>query len=174
MINLTIDTSDFLRVAEKFASVKKNINKWAAESINKGLDVGKPMAQTSISARYNVGTPALEVKKANSGNMQGSLKASGGMLPVSQFNPATTGKAVSVSIIRGSRKVVGPMSRGPGVSGAFMVGGRVMERRTSGRYPIAPVSTIGIPGMLASKAVGEPVQEKIAELTFDELKRLMA
>lgn len=174
MVDLIIDFSDFERAAARFASVEADINKSASASINAGLEAGKPMAEAAISARYNIETPSLTIEKANSGNMQGSLKASGGMLPVSQFSPASSGKAVSVSIIRGSRKVVGPMSHGPGVSGAFMVGGRVMERRSSSRYPIAPVSTIGVPGMLGSKEVSEPVQEQIAKLSSDELGKLIS
>lgn len=174
MIGITIDTSDLMKQAARFAEVGKNINQSAAASINKGLTTGKPIAEVAISTRYNVNTPTLGIKKANAGNLMGYLKGSGGMLPLSKFNPSTSGKMVSVSIIRGTRKVVGPMSKGPGVSGAFMVGGRVMERRTSSRYPIAPVSTIGIPGMLGSQAISIPIQEQISKLASDELGKLIS
>lgn len=174
MIILKIDARAMIPVGNKLIALTKDIRKHVAASINVGLDQGKPMAEGLITGRYNVGSPNLEVKRASAGNLSGSLKGSGGMKPVSEFSPSVSGKVVSVSILRGSRRPIVPGSRGPGVSGAFMVGGRVMERRQPERYPIYPVMTIGIPQMLGSKAVSNPARDAMTKAMQDDLARRLA
>jgi hypothetical protein len=175
MIVLKIDAKALIPVGNKLIALTKNMNKHVAASINIGLNQGKPIAEGLITGRYNIGTPSLGIKRASAGNLSGALKGTGGMLPVSQFGPSQSGKAVSVAILRGSRKVIGPGSRGPGVSGAFMVGGRVMERRQPERYPIYPVMTIGIPQMLGSKAVSNPARDAMTKIMEADLsKRLIS
>jgi hypothetical protein len=136
--------------------------------MNKALDITNPEAAGMVSSIYNVGTPSLKVNKASAGNLTGSLQGSGGMLPVSQFSPSEEGnRVVSVSIKRGSRKPIMPSGVG---RGAFMTGdGRVMERRQDSKYPIFPVSTIGIPQMLGSKAISNPIRDKLGEITMAEI-----
>lgn len=172
MITLTIDARDLIRVGRQLAKLSHNMTKHVATSINKGLNEGKPMAQGLITGRYNIGTPDLGTKRASAGNLEGKLVGTGGMLPVSQFSPSESGKVVSVEIIRGSRKAITPSSRGPGISGGFMARGRVMERRQDSKYPIFPVSTIGIPQMLGSKAVSNPARDYMTEITTNEVGRL--
>jgi hypothetical protein len=172
MIALKIDASDLIKVGNQLAKVSRDMPKYTAASINKGIDQGKPMAEGLISGRYNIGTPSLATKHASAGNLEGSIVGSGGMLPVSQFSPSESGKVVSVEIIKGSRKVISSSSRGPGISGAFMAGGRVMERRQAEKYPIFPVSTIGIPQMLGSKAVSNPARDYMTDIATGEVGRL--
>lgn len=165
MIQFSIDTSDFQRVAERLARMQRDMPEIVTEGINKALVVGQAEASRAIIARYNVSSAPVEAKMASTGNMKGELRASGGMKPVSEFAPMETGnRSVSVSIIRGSRKII---------RGAFMVGGRVMERRQPSRYPIFPVSTIGIPGMLGSKAVSIPVEKLMVKTTEEFIRGAM-
>lgn len=173
MIMLKIDAKSLGITGQKLVNLNRDMRKIVAKSINKGLAEGKPMAEGLITGRYNIGEPNLGIKKANAATLTGGLTASGGMLPVSQFSPSTTGNVVSVSILRGSRKAITPGSRGPGVSGAFMVHGKVMERRQAERYPIFPVSTIGIPQMLKSKAVSNPTRELMGKVSTEEYNRLV-
>lgn len=163
-------------VAERaLTNVKNGAPKAITEAINRGLTTGRKTADQLIRARYNISSAAVKseivIKKATWGAMSGELDAKGPMLPVSQFSPSVRRKRivrrgpsaqfVSVTIIRGSRKLI---------PGAFMVGSRVMERRQPERYPIFPVSTIGIPFMVGQQGISEKVQTVMAE-TVD--KRLI-
>lgn len=173
MIGIKIDAHELIPIANGLANLSKGMNKYVAASINAGLDEGKPMAEGLITGRYNIGGVSLDEKKASPGNLKGKISGSGGMLPVDQFSPSEEGNIVSVEIKRGSRRPITAGSRGPGVSGAFMAGGRVMERRQASKYPIFPVSTIGIPQMLGSKAVSNPTRDKITEIASEKLGQLV-
>jgi hypothetical protein len=174
MVKLKIDARDFTKGRQKFAKMEKDIPKHVADSINKSLDVGKPQAEGAIASRYNVGNVSLKVNKASAGKLQGSLEGTGGMKRVEEFNPSMAydpygHQIVSVSIKAGSRNPILPSSRGLGF-GAFMThDGRVMERRQDARYPIFPVMTIGIPQMLGSKAVSNPVRDTMGNTVTKEL-----
>lgn len=169
-VKIKIDASDILKGQKIVANAIKNAPKVVAASMNKALEQTNPEAAGMVSSIYNIGTPSLKVNKASAGNLVGSIEGSGGMLPVSQFGPSEEGnKIVSVSIKRGSRKPIMPSSVG---RGAFMTGdGRVMERRQDSQYPIFPVSTIGIPQMLGSKAISNPIREKIGQITIAEITK---
>jgi hypothetical protein len=173
MVILKIDAKALGITGQKLVNLDKDMRKIVAKSINKGLTEGKPMAEGLITGRYNIGAPNLGIKRATAATLSGDLKGTGGMLPVSQFGPSTAGKVVSVTILRGNRKAITPGSRGPGISGAFMVGGRVMERRQPERYPIFPVMTIGIPQMLGSKAVSNPTREFMGKVSSSEYGKLV-
>lgn len=177
MIAITIDDSELRAMIAKLASVSREMRTKVAKAINEGLKEAKPFAEGLVSQTYNVATPNLGIKYAGAGNLEGYLKASGGMKPVTEFDPisngAKIGQVVSVSILRGSRKSILSSSRGPGVSGAFMIGdGRVMERRQSERFPIFPVSTIGIPQMLGSRKVSNPARDMMSEKVSDRIGQL--
>src|SRR5215467_6295942 len=123
MIKISIESPDFQRVGQELVGLSKNMNKYTANAINKGLTVGKPLAERMTTQTYNIGPPNLGMRKASPGDLDGWLDASGGMLPASQFDPSSTGgqhQVVSVSILRGTRKPITSSSRGPGISGAFM------------------------------------------------------
>lgn len=171
MIGLKIDAKALGITGTKLVKLEKDMRKHAAASLNKGLAEGKPMAEGLITGRYNVGAPKLGIEKASAGKLEGKLKAKGGMKHVDEFGPSSAGNVVSVSILRGSRKAITPGSRGPGVSGAFIVGGRTMERRQPDRYPIFPVMTIGYPQMLGSKAVSNPTRELMGKVASAEYKK---
>jgi hypothetical protein len=166
MIGITIDAKEVIAALKKCQKLSKNLRKIVAEGINKGVDKGKPDAEGMIAARYNVGAPELGIKHASAGDLKGYLQGSGGMKHVSEFAPSSDGQTVSVEIIRGNRRPIGPGSKGPGISGAFIVGGgRVMERRQPEKYPIFPVMTIGIPQMLYYKGISNPVRDGMTEVS---------
>jgi hypothetical protein len=172
-VQISIDTRDLQRAVKKLLKLEKDMRPNIAKAINKGLDVGKPQAETMISSIYNVPTPALGLEKANAGKLEGNIKGSGGMIPVSQFDPVAVGRSVSVSIIRGTRHRIMSTNRGRGGGAFFLPDGRVFARRGDSRYPIAPVMAIGIPRMLGSKKVSEPVRENMTNITMQELTNLI-
>lgn len=179
MLTIKIDDRQFKAMAKKLMKLTTDAPKLIANSINQGLDEGMPFAASTISSIYNIGgvEGQLAVHKASAGSLKGDITGTGGMLPVSQFSPdvsVTTGsrgrpaQTITVEIKRGSRKPIMPSAMG---RGAFMIGdGRIMERRQHERFPIYPVSTIGIPQMLGSKAVSIPVQDKIGEVALNKLE----
>ncbi len=178
-VKFEIDAGDLKRAVEKLQKLDREMLPNIAKAVNKGIDVGKPHAEQMITGIYNIGSPNLGVKHATPGDLVGEVRSGGSRsLPVSQFDPSASGgpigQVVSVHIIRGNRRAIVPSSRGPGISGAFMIGdGRVMERRQDSRFPIFPVSTIGIPSMLGSKKVSNPVRDNMREITLAELVRLI-
>lgn len=176
MLNVVIDDRDIRKMANKLAAMGRGMPRKVAAAINKGLEETKPIAEQLISSHYNVPTPSLTIEKASGGNLNGAIRASGGMQPVSDFSPTSSGgpigQTVSVEIIRGQRKSILPTSRGAG-RGAFMIGdGRVMERRQDERFPIYPVSTIGIPQMFGSRKVSNPAREDLSLRVSVELIKL--
>jgi hypothetical protein len=175
MISFTIDASDMRRKMAKVIKFTQDFPKKTAASINKGLTEGKTFATKEITGIYNVGGGSVNivVHKASAGSLTGDIDGKGGHRHVSEFSPSVSGKVVSATIIRGSSKAITSSSRGPGVSGAFMVGGRVMERRQAERYPIFPVMTIGTPEMLGSHKVADPTQEYMGQVIVDDLTRKM-
>jgi len=171
---LRIDASDVARKGKVVLNTVKKLRPWMAESLNVGLTKGQTDGQARITARYNVGSAPIEIHPANAGSLKGEIQGSGGMKPVSEFGPSGGGwrQTVSVEIRRGNRKPITSSSRGPGVSGAFLLpDGRVMERRSADQYPISPVYTIGIPQMLRSHAVADPVRMLMLTTSNNEFKK---
>jgi hypothetical protein len=165
--------------AEKaLAGIAKGYPKAAADAINRGLVTGRKVAVMSIRTKYNIKSGDLKsegfiIKKASWGNLNGSLDAKGPMLPTDLFSPKVKFKRttkrgprrqfVTVMIKRGSRKLV---------KGAFSDHyGRVLERRQPEKYPIFPVSTIGVPFMVGSMEISDKVQEAIASAIGTNLAR---
>lgn len=145
----------FDAAAKALEGIKDGYPKAAANAINKGLVAGRKVATMEIRKKYNiksgdVKSEGFKINNASWGNLTGSLDAKGPMLPVDLFAPKFTFKRtvrrgpkrqfVTVSIKRGSRKLV------KGAFGDHF--GRVLERRQPEKYPVFPVSTIGIPYMV--------------------------
>lgn len=178
---MTITTQGFKEAEKALSGMKNGFPRAAAEAINRGLIAGRQEAVKDIRARYNIKAGALKgegmvIKRANWTQIGGTLEAKGPMLPVALFSPTVKTKRVvrrgprrqfvSVTIIRGSRKLV---------KGAFMTGtGKVMERRQEARFPIFPVSTIGVPFMVGYLGIAEKVEAKIAEVTMARLAHNVA
>jgi Prophage minor tail protein Z (GPZ) len=156
--------------------IKDGYPKAAAEAINRGLLAGRTAAAKNISARYAITSAAVKnnftTQNATWSKLEGHLVATGPMLPVGTFKVSVkkvkrggSGPArdvVSVTIIKGQKKVI---------RGAFMLpNGRVMERRQPERFPIFPVSTIGVSQMASQKTVSEETQKAMNETTQARLK----
>lgn len=182
---LTVRPEGFKEVELRLMGVSKGAPKAISEAINRGLLAGRTYAVKRIRERYNATAAGLkgglDIKKASWTAMGGALVAKGSMLPVSIFSPSVKGgrttkkgyiaKSISVMIIRGNRRVISPTSRGPGISGAFMIpSGKVMERRQQSRYPISQVETIGIPYMFGKMEIFTSTQQKIDESTEKRLE----
>lgn len=171
-LQIKIKPVGFDRAFKALANVKNGAPRAISGAINYGLKTGRDTAIKLIRGRYNIGSGALKsegfvMKTASPGNLSGSLEAKGPMLPVRLFAPSVrlirrggrSYQSVSVMIIRGSRRVV---------KGAFMDGsGRVMERRQPEKYPVFPVSTIGIPSMVGQHNIREQVETVMGE-TIDK------
>jgi hypothetical protein len=97
------------------------------------------------------------------------MELTGSMLPVRLFKP-TGGKKlksgkrqpVKVAIIKKQSKVI---------RGAFKApNGQIMERRQPERFPIFPVSTVGVAHMAGQTGVAEKVEKEMARTLADRLK----
>ena len=171
-LSLSIVPVGFAEAEKALRGIAKGFPKAAAEAINRGLVAGRKVAVQGIRQRYKIAAGALKakgmtVKKATWKRIEGDLAARGPMLPVSLFTPrvkviqGSKRKVVSAEIIKGHRKVI---------KGAFMPkSGRVMERRQTARYPIFPVSTIGVPYMVRHQKLSEKIQETISKVTRERL-----
>lgn len=165
MLQIKIDAAQLVMEGKKIGSLADKFPKEITASINKALVAGKKHATELIKTTYNVKSAPIKVNK---GGMVGSIESDGPMKSVKVMSPEPVGKGVSVEIIRGSRKVVGVSGKG---MGAFRLpDGRIMERRQAARFPIYPVSTIGIPQMLGSHKVADPTQKEMEEVVLHELE----
>jgi Prophage minor tail protein Z (GPZ) len=181
-VAFTISTHGFKEAERALAGIPKGFPKAAADAINRGLIAGRELASSKIYGTYNIGKGSakggLTMKKASWGNLSGSLEARGSMLPIQTFKPTVSRRRtgggggrrafgayqqrVTVAVLRGGKKLIGPKG---GTSGAFQIpDGRIMERRQSSKYPIFPVSAIGIPHMLGALKVGDEVHQRMSEI----------
>jgi Prophage minor tail protein Z (GPZ) len=175
VLKIAIVPKGFEEAAKMLENIDKGFPKAAAEAINRGLIAGRKVATKGITGRYNIRSSDVKgegmyIAKASWGNIKGALESKGSMLPVSLFSPAarfsningSKRQLVKVTIIKGNRKLV---------KGAFMTkSGRVMERRQKSRYPIFPVSTIGVPFMLGQLGISSNVQKTIETVTAARLE----
>lgn len=168
----------FEAAAKALEGIKNGYPRATANAINKGLVAGRKVATMSIRAKYNIKSGDLKsegfkLNNASWGNLNGSLDAKGPMLPVSLFAPKVTFKRtvrrgprrqfVTVMIKRGSRKLV------KGAFGDHF--GRVLERRQPEKFPVFPVSTIGVPFMVGSGDIAPKVEAAIASMINATLSR---
>lgn len=179
MIKMEIVPEGFATAEKALKGVANGFPRAAADAINRGLIAGRKQADQGIRGRYNIKSAAVKsellIKKANWGNLKGSLEAKGPMIPVAKFGATVKTKRtvrrgprrqfVSVAIIKGVRKVI---------KGAFMAKGRVWERRQADRLPVFPVSAIGIPFMISYAGVSKKVEETIGRATLQRLDHNVA
>jgi len=172
-LTLSIVPQGFKEAEKALMGLKNGFPRAASDAINRGLIAGRKVAVKRIRERYAIKArdlkgEGMKIKKSRWTQLDGSLNAKGPMLPVVLFSPQVRLKVikgqkrqvVSVKILKSSRKVV---------KGAFMARGRVWERRQSDRYPIFPVSTIGVPYMIRRQKISEEVEETIAKATQKNL-----
>jgi hypothetical protein len=179
MLKLTIDDRQLKAGLKKLDGLVKNIPKHMAQSVNKALDIVKPLAAAEIESRYNISgvESNLKINKATAGNLaKGSIEGMGGMIPATEFSPMVERvgnfQRVSIEVIRGRRRVIRP---GIGLSrGGFQTGsGMIMERRQDERYPIHPVYRIGIPSMLYYHGISIPMADRLGEETSNHIEKLI-
>lgn len=173
-IQIAIVPQGFEDAAKQLRKIDGAFPEAAAEAINRGLISGRTVAVKSIRGRYAIKASDLKeagmkIKRASWQRVEGSLNAKGTMLPVSLFSAKS-----KVRRVGGKRKVFvfAKIIKGPQklVKGAFMTRpGKVMERRQNARYPIFPVSTIGVPYMVRQRKISGTVQETITEATAKRL-----
>lgn len=172
---IAIVPEGFKEAERLLQGVKLGYPKAAANAINRGLVSGRKVATQGVRLRYNIKSrdvkaKGMKVKKASWTRIDGSLEARGTMLPVALFSPRVRFRkgrqSVSVMIVRGFRKFL---------KGAFRTpSGRVMERRQPSKYPIYPVSTIGVPYMVRYQGISKNIQETIARVTSQRLAHNVA
>jgi hypothetical protein len=145
------------------------------DAINRGLQEGKNAAVEAITHRYVMSDSkvkqGIKVNKASLNDLKGNLDIKGEMQRIDQFHPRISyirgsrgprRQVVRVTIIRGQTKVV---------RGAFRIPDkRIMERRQSSRFPIFPVSTIGIAHMAGHHRVAPVIQKAINSTINTQLK----
>jgi hypothetical protein len=121
----------------------------------------------------------MEIERATYSKLEGELRATGPMLPVSAF-PHTVKRMpikgsrrkpikaqfVSVKILKSGKKKV--------IQGAFQAKGRIWERRGPSRdAPLGIVSTIGVPSMVAYLGIAEQVENKIGQTVSGRLNTIL-
>ena len=145
-------------------------------AINRTADGVKTDAGREIRKRYNVTLKALNgtdrragafyIKRATTNDLAARITASGNPLPLFGFAPRQTRAGVSVSVKRGTRKVlehafIARMKSGH--SGVFM-------RRGTKRTPIDEKYTISVPGMLS----GKDITATLRTFAFDRFDKAMS
>lgn len=122
-------------------------------SLNRAADGTKTDATRRIRETYNVTLKALQpafyTRKATRDTLTAIVGASGRPLRLIGFAARQVARGVSVSVRRGSRKVLAGafIARMPsGHTGVFM-------RRSGKRLPIDEKYTISVPGMLGAKQI---------------------
>jgi Prophage minor tail protein Z (GPZ) len=139
------------------------------EAISRSLLAGRTAASKGVRDRYNISAGEVkanvDLKQASFTNLTGSISYKGPMLPIEAFKPSVrTRRAyrrgpiyqyVHATIIKGNRKLI---------TGAFMKGDRVMERKQPERYPIFRVMTIGLPYMVRQTGIVDTIQERMQEV----------
>lgn len=141
-LNLNVDTSHFVKLADAFRAAGKSAPAAMARGINAtGLKARTEMrralvAQTGL--KYGVFVRALKSKAATPGNLRFEIKSRGGNVRLKFFRPRETRAGV----------VAVPWNRTTLFPGAFMkgghfpkrvklnMGGEVFQRKESGRLPI--------------------------------------
>jgi Prophage minor tail protein Z (GPZ) len=161
----------FKEAEKALEGIKNAYPKAVSDAINRGLLAGRTEAAQAISARYDITSAnvkeGFEMDKATWNKLEGSLTAKGPMMKVSAFhtNVKKDDKGRSVvyaTIVKGKKKLV---------KNAFLLsGGRIMERRQPGKYPIFPVMTIGIPQMASQNEIAAKIQEAINKATAARLE----
>jgi hypothetical protein len=164
----------FKEAEKALEGIKNGYPRAAKNAINVGLQKGKDTAVEAITHRYVMSNSkvkqGIKVEKASLNNLKGNLDINGEMQRIDQFRPkiryirgsrGPKRQLVSVTIIRGQTKVV---------KGAFKIpDGRVMERRQKDRFPIFPVSTIGIAHMAGHHEVAPKIQKAINSTISSQL-----
>jgi hypothetical protein len=161
----------FKEAEKALQGIKDGYPKAVSDAINRGLLAGRTAAAQAISGRYAITSAnvkaGIDTKNASWTKLEGSLTASGPHMKVSAFhlNIKSRGKNkndVYAIIIKGQKKLI---------KNAFVLsGGRIMERRQPGKFPIFPVMTIGIPQMAAQTGVAKEIQDTINKATATRLE----
>src|SRR5271166_1999400 len=168
---ISITSPDLEKVTKllKGVTVNRAPQRAIQEAIGRSLTAGKAAASQGVRARYNISAAEvkanIEEKKASFSDLTGSLSYKGPMLPIEAFKPSVRMRRiyrrgpmhqhVHAAIVKGSRKLI---------TGAFMVGSRVMERKQPEQYPIFRVMTIGLPYMVRQTGIVNSIQDRMAEI----------
>jgi hypothetical protein len=186
LLATNITTVGFKEAEKALSSFPKAFPRAATNAINRGLKSGQTLAARTINQNYNMGVGQakgkIAIKKASYDKLAGALDCKGTMLPLHEFHPSVLMRRARVP---GQRRGTGPyrqlvrvnIVRGPKklVPGAFQIpDGRIMERRQQEKYPIYPVSGIGVTHMLGALRVGDPVSKQVAEMTQKRLNEQVA
>lgn len=165
----------FKEAEKRLEGIKNGYPRAMRDAINRGLQRGKDTAVEAITHRYVMSNTqvkqGIKVNRASMNDLKGNLDIKGEMQRIDKFHPkiryirgsrGPRRQLVSVTIIRGQTKVV---------RGAFKIpNGRIMERRQKDRFPIFPVSTIGIAHMAGHHQVAPVIQKAINSTINTQLK----
>jgi hypothetical protein len=111
MASVTINQADIAKVQALLGDLKDKYKSVMTTSINKTLATAKTQATARIANEINLKSSRIKedfsIKKANFGDISGSLKATGKPVGLVNFGANQTQKGVSVKVLKsGSRSVV--------------------------------------------------------------------
>lgn len=171
---LQIDVrSDFKQaVARLQASFDRTVLPQAtASALNRTATTGRVQASRRIRERYNLKAGAIRAQmrivRANRGRLTAEVIASGRPIPLIEFAARQVGTGVSVSVIRGSRKVrlhafIAKMKTGH-------VG--VYERTSRRRLPIKELFSVSLPRAFTRAEILTSIERVAIERFRIELAR---
>jgi hypothetical protein len=176
MIVMAVVPVGFKEAEKMLSGISKGYPKVAREAINKGLEKGKKTAVEAITKRYVMSTDkvkgGIHINKASLSKLAGNLDINGEMQPITKFpnrvsyvrgSWGPSRQVIRVTIIRGKPKIL---------KGAFKLpSGRIMERRQPDRFPIFPVSTIGIAHMAGQKEVAAAIEKDMNTVMARTIKK---
>jgi len=138
-----------------------------SRAINLGVRKARTIIGRQIRQEYNIRQSdvyaGIKQQWASANRLLASVTESGQDLPLALFSPRSPKSAPASAMIRKGQRT--PVSRG------FMMGGRFFKRVGDERYPIKPVFTRSVAGMLSSQKVERAVEEQVRLVTLEELSR---
>lgn len=175
-ISVKQSANEFLASVDQFSS--RDLNRAVAIALNRCADGIRIDSSREIRSRYKVKastvSKAFSIQRATASTLTAVVRVRGRPLNVMGFGARQTQQGVTVNI-KGARKLIAHAfilnlqdSQGEGyqivASRAIQGGKRV------GRYPLAGVTTVDVPGLFLVKDLNEVVRESATQRFDKELR----
>ena len=171
MIRLEVSSNAHRFSSQLELAAKGKLRLAMSRAVNYAIDGAEIEAKRKIRETYNVSLSGLKKafkkRKSTQNTLRAILEASGRPFNVIGFGARQVKSGVSVSIKKGSRKIIRHAFIQT-IKGALETGFKgVFVRQGKGRYPIVPVLTVSLPGMFSAKVT----QQALDTVSNDRFQR---
>lgn len=179
MVAIEIHSDQIRKLERVLANIENGATKALVPAINRALASGKTVVKREIRRVYNIKAKDIPVTehRANSGNLNGSIRIDQGMLGLDKFKVRPKG----VQHRKNKRPIFAQVKKTGGgiIQGAFYIPqGGPYSRIGPSRFPIYKIATISAAIMATQPAVGPAVNERMGEVLDKrldhEMKRVLA